>query len=57
MPSADDRDKREQEDQADTEPQRVLYDCQNPGTPDLRILHFNDVYHPGYVPRLTFPAW
>lgn len=42
----EDRDKKEEEDHLDAEPQRVLYDCGQARTPDLRILHFNDVYHP-----------
>jgi len=49
MPSPDNREQREEEDQADTEPRRVLHDGSKSGTPDLRILHFNDVYHPQQV--------
>lgn len=56
MPSADNREQREEDDHADSEPQRVLYDCENNGTPQLRFLHFNDVYHPQYA-RATMFEW
>lgn len=37
---------KEAQDHADTEPERVLYDDGLTGRPVLRIIHFNDVYHP-----------
>lgn len=46
MPDSYDHDKMEEEDHADTMPQRILHDSGETGVPDLRILHFNDVYHP-----------
>ena len=30
-------------------------DCQNERPPDLRFLHFNDVYHIGYDASKQFP--
>lgn len=49
MPSNEERDRIEDEDAKDSEPQRILHDCGHERTPDLRLLHFNDVYHPKYV--------
>ncbi|KJX92054.1 5'-nucleotidase like protein [Zymoseptoria brevis] len=43
---ADSHDKMEEDDHADTVPERTLHDSGAEGVPDLRILHFNDVYHP-----------
>jgi hypothetical protein len=33
----------------------TTYDSKRTGTPDLRILHFNDVYHVEYV--RSWEAW
>lgn len=49
MTAYEDRDQHEEDDQRDSEPQRLLHDCGEDRVPELRILHFNDVYHPGYV--------
>lgn len=46
MPTDEERDRIEEQDALDSEPKRILHDCGNERTPDLRILHFNDVYRP-----------
>ena len=37
---------KEEQDHDDDEPERILHDDECTNIPDLRLIHFNDVYHP-----------